>query len=32
MGTVADAVRQHGGEAHGVITEALQAKEIAHED
>jgi uncharacterized protein (TIGR00730 family) len=31
MGTVADAVRQHGGEAHGVITEALQAKEIAHE-
>jgi uncharacterized protein (TIGR00730 family) len=31
MGTVADAVTQHGGEAHGVITEALQAKEIAHE-
>jgi uncharacterized protein (TIGR00730 family) len=31
MGTVADAVTQHGGEAHGVITEALQAMEIAHE-
>ena len=31
MGTVADAVTQHGAEAHGVITEALQAKEIAHE-
>jgi uncharacterized protein (TIGR00730 family) len=31
MGAVADAVIQHGGEAHGVITEALQAKEIAHE-
>jgi uncharacterized protein (TIGR00730 family) len=31
MGTVADAVTQHGGEAHGVITEALQAKEIAHD-
>ena len=31
MGTVADAVTQHGGEAHGVITEALQAKEIAHQ-
>jgi uncharacterized protein (TIGR00730 family) len=30
MGTVADAVTQHGAEAHGVITEALQAKEIAH--
>jgi uncharacterized protein (TIGR00730 family) len=32
MGTVADAVTQHGAEAHGVITEALQAKEIAHKD
>ncbi|MGH3210342.1 MAG: TIGR00730 family Rossman fold protein [Trebonia sp.] len=31
MGAVADAVTQHGGEAHGVITEALAAKEIAHE-
>ena len=31
MGTVADAVTQHGAEAHGVITEALQAKEVAHE-
>jgi len=31
MGAVADAVTQHGGEAHGVITEALQAKEIAHQ-
>jgi hypothetical protein len=31
MGAVADAVTQHGAEAHGVITEALQAKEIAHE-
>ena len=31
MGVVADAVMQHGAEAHGVITEALQAKEIAHE-
>jgi uncharacterized protein (TIGR00730 family) len=31
MGTVAAAVLAHGGEAHGVITEALQAKEIAHQ-
>jgi len=31
MGAVADAVTQHGAEAHGVITEALQAKEIAHD-
>jgi uncharacterized protein (TIGR00730 family) len=31
MGAIADSVIQHGGEAHGVITEALQAKEIAHE-
>jgi hypothetical protein len=31
MGAVADAVTQHGAEAHGVITEALRAKEIAHE-
>jgi uncharacterized protein (TIGR00730 family) len=30
MGTVADAVLAGGGEAHGVITRALQAKEIAH--
>jgi uncharacterized protein (TIGR00730 family) len=31
MGTVADAVIGNGGQAHGVITEALQAREIAHE-
>ena len=31
MGVVADAVMQHGAEAHGVITEALQAMEVAHE-
>jgi uncharacterized protein (TIGR00730 family) len=31
MGAVADAAMLHGAEAHGVITEALQAKEIAHE-
>ena len=31
MGAVADAARRHGAEAHGVITEALQAKEIAHD-
>src|SRR6202035_945330 len=31
MGVVADAVMLHGAEAHGVITEALQAKEVAHE-
>src|SRR5437588_9121508 len=30
MGVVADAVLQGGGEAHGVITAALEAKEIAH--
>jgi hypothetical protein len=30
MGAVADAVTEHGGTTHGVITEALQAKEIAH--
>lgn len=30
MGAVADAVTENGGEAHGVITESLQAKEIAH--
>jgi hypothetical protein len=30
MGAVADAVLEHGGEAHGVITEALEAKEVAH--
>jgi uncharacterized protein (TIGR00730 family) len=29
MGTVSAAVLEHGGEAHGVITEALKAKEIA---
>jgi uncharacterized protein (TIGR00730 family) len=29
MGTVAGAVLEYGGEAHGVITEALVAKEIA---
>lgn len=31
MGVVADAVLEHGGQAHGVITEALFAKEISHE-
>jgi uncharacterized protein (TIGR00730 family) len=30
MGVVADAVTGNGGEAHGVITAALQALEIAH--
>ena len=30
MGTIADAVTEHGGATHGVITEALEAKEIAH--
>ena len=30
MGTVSSAVLEDGGEAHGVITEALEAKEIAH--
>ena len=29
MGVVSAAVLEHGGEAHGVITEALRAKEIA---
>jgi uncharacterized protein (TIGR00730 family) len=31
MGTVADAVLDNGGEAHGVITESLRAKEIARD-
>lgn len=31
MGTIADAVLARGGEAHGVITEALRAKEKAHQ-
>jgi uncharacterized protein (TIGR00730 family) len=31
MGVVADAVLEHGGQAHGVITEALFTKEISHE-
>ncbi len=30
MGAVADAVLAAGGEAHGVITEALRAREVAH--
>jgi uncharacterized protein (TIGR00730 family) len=30
MGVVADAVLRGGGEAHGVITRALQGKELAH--
>jgi uncharacterized protein (TIGR00730 family) len=30
MGVVADAVLAGGGEAHGVITEALRAREVAH--
>ena len=30
MGTVADAVLAAGGQAHGVITEALQGMELAH--
>jgi hypothetical protein len=30
MGTVADAVLDHGGEVLGVITEALKAKEVQH--
>ena len=30
MGTIADAVVENGGRGHGVITEALQAKELAH--
>ena len=31
MGTVASAVLENGGEAHGVITEALRAKELARD-
>ena len=31
MGAVADAVLSGGGQAHGVITESLHAKEIAHQ-
>jgi uncharacterized protein (TIGR00730 family) len=31
MGVVADAVIGNGGRAHGVITEALQEKELAHQ-
>ena len=30
MGAIADAVLEKGGEAHGVITESLRAKEVAH--
>ena len=30
MGVVADAVLNNGGEAHGVITRALQEREVAH--
>jgi uncharacterized protein (TIGR00730 family) len=30
MGAIADAVLENGGEAHGVITESLRAKEVAH--
>src|SRR3954471_5316420 len=30
MGVVADAVLSGGGEVHGVITRALEAKEVAH--
>jgi len=30
MGTIADAVLGHGGEAHGVITRALEQTEIPH--
>jgi uncharacterized protein (TIGR00730 family) len=30
MGVLADAARDEGGEVHGVITRALEAKEIAH--
>jgi uncharacterized protein (TIGR00730 family) len=30
MGAIADAVLENGGKAHGVITESLQAKEVAH--
>ena len=31
MGTIADAVLENGGECHGVITESLRAKELAHQ-
>ena len=31
MGAIADAVLEHGGEAHGVITESLRAKEVARQ-
>jgi uncharacterized protein (TIGR00730 family) len=31
MGVLADAVLRQGGEAHGVITRALEEKEIAHQ-
>lgn len=31
MGVVADAVMEHGGQALGVITEALVAKEVSHQ-
>jgi uncharacterized protein (TIGR00730 family) len=30
MGAIADAVLENGGKAHGVITESLRAKEVAH--
>ncbi len=32
MGVVADATMAAGGRAHGVITRALQEKEVAHQD
>jgi predicted Rossmann-fold nucleotide-binding protein len=32
MGVVADAALGEGGEVHGVITRALEEKEIAHRD
>src|SRR4051812_36273953 len=31
MGVLADAVLEHGGEVHGVITRALEHKEVAHD-
>jgi uncharacterized protein (TIGR00730 family) len=31
MGVLADAVLRHGGEVHGVITRALEEKEVAHQ-
>jgi uncharacterized protein (TIGR00730 family) len=31
MGAIADAVLENGGEAHGVITESLRAKEVARQ-